>query len=274
MGLEQQDFEYVQRLVRENSAIVLDASKGYLVESRLEPLVRGLAGVESLSDLIRRLRDTPVGLLHRQVVDAMTTNETSFFRDVKPFEALRKHILPGILERRASQKQLSIWCAACSSGQEPYSLAMLLREHFPVLRTWNLRIRGTDLSPTMVRRAREGRYSQLEINRGLPAPMLVKYFKRDGTSWIVGDELRSGMQFEEMNLIRPWPAMQAMDLVFLRNVLIYFDVQVKKQIFAGVRKVLKQDGFLFLGAAETTMNLDDAFVRVEYDKAGCFQYKG
>lgn len=267
------DFEYVRDLVRKHAAIVLEANKGYLVESRLEPLARRMEGIGTLPALVTRMRATNFGSLHEQVIDAMTTNETSFFRDIHPFELLKKELLPQLIEKRKAQKTLEIWCAACSSGQEPYTLAMLIREHFPQLRDWKVGIRATDLSPAMLARAKEGKYSQLEVNRGLPAPLLAKYFTRQGASWVINDEVRSLIDFRSLNLIEPWPSMPAMDIVFIRNVLIYFDVEVKKKIFASMRKVLRPDGFLFLGAAETTLGLDDAFARMQYDKAGCFRLK-
>ena len=273
MSLAPADFDFVRELVRKHAAIVLEENKGYLVESRLEPLARKLEGIGTLPALVTRLRATRFGPLHMQVIDAMTTNETSFFRDVHPFEILQKEVLPKLIEQRAASRQLDIWCAACSSGQEPYTIAILLREHFPQLRDWKVGIRATDLSPAMVKRAREGKYSQLEVNRGLPAPLLARHFTRQGTQWVVNDDVRKMIDFREMNLIEPWPMMPPIDVVFIRNVLIYFDVPVKKQIFGNMRKVMRPDGYLFLGAAETTLGIDDSFTRLQYEKAGCFRLK-
>ena len=273
MSLSVHDFNYVRELVQRRSAIALDAGKEYLVESRLAS-VAAQHGCASLQELVTRLRAPASDRLQHAVVEAMTTNETSFFRDVHPFEALRKAVLPELIQRRAVERRLNIWCAACSSGQEPYSIAMLVREHFPALLGWNLRLYATDLSNEMVERARQGRYRQLEVNRGLPAPMVVKYFERQGTEWQLKEEVRRMVEFRRLNLIEPWPAWPPMDLVFLRNVLIYFDTPTKQGILGKMRRVLRPDGCLFLGGAETTLNLDDAFVRVQYDRAGCYRLRG
>jgi chemotaxis protein methyltransferase CheR len=206
----------------------------------------------------------------------MTTNETSFFRDTHPFDALRKHVLVDMLARRAAEKRLSIWCGACSTGQEPYTIALILREHFAdrTDRTgWKIDILATDLSTDVLVRAREGRYSQLEVNRGLPAPLLVKHFERHGTEWRIKDDIRRLVEFRQLNLIDPIWAVGAADIVFLRNVLIYFDVPTKKAILRKVRGIMRRDGYLFLGGAETTLNIDDEFVRQSFERAGCYRLK-
>jgi chemotaxis protein methyltransferase CheR len=264
------DFDYVRGLVRERSAIVLEPGKEYLVESRLLALVqrKGIADIPALVTELRKVRD---GALHSQVVEAMTTNETSFFRDVHPFEALRDTLLPEMIERRAQERSIKIWSAASSTGQEPYTLAMVIRENFPVLAGWRVEILGTDLSTEVLDRAREGRYAQLEVNRGLPAALLVKYFEHQGASWIVKPELKRGIEFKPMNLVQPWPTMPRFDFVFLRNVLIYFDRPTKQQILENVRKVLRPDGYLFLGAAETTLNVHEGYDRVALQRAGCYR---
>jgi chemotaxis protein methyltransferase CheR len=264
------DFDYVRGLVRERSAIVLEPGKEYLVESRLLALVqrKGIADIPALVTELRKVRD---GALHSQVVEAMTTNETSFFRDVHPFEALRDTLLPEMIERRAQERSIKIWSAASSTGQEPYTLAMVIRENFPVLAGWRVEILGTDLSTEVLDRAREGRYAQLEVNRGLPAALLVKYFEHQGASWIVKPELKRGVEFKPMNLVQPWPTMPRFDFVFLRNVLIYFDRPTKQQILENVRKVLRPDGYLFLGAAETTLNVHEGYDRVALQRAGCYR---
>jgi chemotaxis protein methyltransferase CheR len=264
------DFGYVRTLVRQRSAIVLEEGKEYLVESRLSAVARE-EGFGSVERLIAELRAHPGNGLQRRVIEAMTTNETTFFRDIHPFDALRQTLLPELIQGRATQRELSIWCAASSSGQEPYSIAMLIREHFPVLAGWKVRILGTDLSGEMVERARQGRYSQLEVNRGLPAPLLVKYFRRQGLEWQLSDEIRGMVEYRELNLNEPWPTLPPADLVFLRNVLIYFDVDTKRTILGRVRRVLRPDGYLFLGGAETTMNLDDAYQRVPIGRAVCYR---
>jgi chemotaxis protein methyltransferase CheR len=269
MTMGANDFEYVQELVRKGSAIVLEAGKEYLVESRLSTVARD-EGFTSIDHLVAELRRTPANGLHRKVIEAMATKETAFFRDVHPFEALRAQLIPELMQRRQAQRQLTIWCAACSSGQEPYTIAMLLREHFPALGAWQLRILGTDLSSEVLDRAKTGRYNQAEVNRGLPTAFLVKYFRKQGVEWQVVDEIRRMVEFVELNLNEVWSRVPPCDLIFLRNVLIYFDVQTKKTILAKLRRVLRPDGYLFLGGAETTMNLDDAYQRVVFAKTGSY----
>jgi len=207
-------------------------------------------------------------------VDAMTTNETSFFRDLHPFETFKRELVPELLKRNEASRTLNIWCAACSSGQEPYTLAMILHDSFPQLRAgWRVQLLAGDLSLEMLRRARAGLFSQLEVNRGLPAPLLVKYFQKDGASWQVKEELRAMIQFHELNLATAWPGLPAMDFVFLRNVLIYFDMEMKRQILRKVRGVLKPDGVLFLGGAETTLNIDEGWERVQSGKTVYYRIK-
>lgn len=266
------EFDYVRKLVHEQSAIVLEDGKGYLVESRLSPIARK-AGLGSLSELVARLQSTRDDGLRREVVEAMTTNETTFFRDRHPFDALRDVLLPELLASRAKERRLTIWSAASSTGQEPYSIAMLLREHFPELLNWNVRILATDLNEEVLAKARAGQYGQVEINRGLAAPMLMKYFTRDGLKWIISGDLRRMVDFQQMNLAARWPAMPQMDVIFLRNVLIYFDAPTKKRILANARQLLRPDGVLFLGGAETTINLDDAFERMPHEKAAVYRLR-
>lgn len=271
MALKPEEFDYVADLARSNAAIVLERGKEYLVETRLSPIVRQ-EGLASLTDLIGRMKaDRSYGSLHARVVDALTTNETFFFRDFHPFEALRKQIIPKLIEQRAALKRLTIWSGACSTGQEPYSLAMLLRDSFPQLRDWNVKIMATDLSATVLAQAREGRYTQLEVNRGLPAPMLIKYFEKREAHWIIREELRQMIEFKPMNLIQPWPMMPGFDLVFLRNVMIYFDVETKRSILRRMRACVLPHGYLFLGTAETTMNLDADWKPVPIGSTVAFQ---
>ena len=266
------DFNYIRDLVRRHSAIALEADKAYLVETRLAPLAR-LAGFASLQELIASLRtQTPAHPLYRQVVEAITTHETSFFRDLHPFDALRTTVLPELLAKRRSLN-LTIWCAACSSGQEPYSVAMLVREHFPTLVNHRVRIIATDLSGTILDRAREGLYSQIEVNRGLPAVLLTRYFDKQGLHWRIRSEIRRMVEFQQNNLAESWPPIPPLDVVFMRNVLIYFDVDTKKAILAKIRQVLKPDGYLFLGSSETTLNLDAAFEPISMGKSLCYQLR-
>lgn len=272
MPLDTKDFEYVSTLVLKRSAIVLEPEKNYLVESRLQPIARQL-GLSTVADLVTKLRTGVNRDLTQQVVEAMTTNETSFFRDVNPFDAFKKVVLPDMFQKRAAEKRLHIWCGASSTGQEPYTIAMILKDFFATHPDWKLSIVATDLSTEVLEKARSGIYTQLEVNRGLPASNLVKYFQRQGTGWQVKEELRKLIDFRQLNLIDPsWGIMNA-DIVFLRNVLIYFDVPTKKSIMKKIRQVLKPDGYFFLGGAETTMNLDDAFERISFERSGCYKIK-
>jgi chemotaxis protein methyltransferase CheR len=255
------EFDFLRALVRERSAIVLDPGKEYLVESRMLPLLRS-ESLASPAALVAALRAAPRGELERTVVEAMTTNETSWFRDVHPFNALRTELLPALIVARAPERKLRFWSTACSSGQEAYSLTITLAEHFPQLRDWDVQIVATDLSREMVERAQHGRYGQLEMNRGLPAHHLVKYFERQGTQWQVKPELRRLVQARQMNLIETWPVLPRFDVMLLRNVLIYFDLETKRAILRRARQALCPDGVLFLGSAETTVMVDDGWDRL------------
>ncbi len=272
MPISAEDFNFIQDFIRQRSAIVIEPGKEYLVESRLLSVMRQ-EGFDSLATLVRTLRTRSFDGLHKKVIEAMTTNETSWFRDFHPFESLKSKIMPELIRNRSVVRSLNIWCAACSSGQEPYSIAMLIRENFPTLASWKIHILATDLSTEMVGRARQGRFNQIEINRGLPAPLLIKYFTMHGPEWTIKDELRSMIDFRAFNLAEAWPLLPEMDIVFLRNVLIYFDVETKKAIFGKLRRLLRQDGYLFLGSAETTFNLDDNFERLQFDKSGCYRQR-
>lgn len=264
------DFEFVRGLVKKHAAISLDDSKRYLVAARLLPLARQ-HGIPSVDRLVARLRATPFGDLHLRAVEAIATTETSFFRDLHPFNALRERVLPELIRQREGSRTLVIWSAACSSGQEAYSVAMLIREHFPRLLDWNLQILASDLSPTMIDRGREGVYQQHEVNRGLPARMLVRYFTQDGGAWRVRPELQSMVRFFTQNVARDWSMVPHVDLLLLRNVLIYFDVEDRRSILGRVRRHLRRDGYLLLGSAETTLNLDDRFSRTRIDRAVFYQ---
>lgn len=271
MTLATSDFSYVSALVRERSAIVLDSGKEYLVESRLMPLARR-AGLADVADLVALAQRGGDGEVRAQIVDALTTNETSWFRDRHPFDALSGGMLPALMAARQTERRLTIWSAACSSGQEPYSIAMTMLDSAPTLASWRTSIVATDLSPTMVQRAKDGYYSQLEVNRGLPATHLVRHFDRDGAGWRVRSGIRSMVRVEQHNLLSA-PPVGTFDIVFMRNVLIYFAVETKREILARVRRSLAPDGFLVLGAAETTLNIDSAFERVEFGSATVYRLK-
>lgn len=263
-------FNYIRTLVADLSAITLNDEKRYLVEARLLPVARR-AGLTSIDELVTQLR-SPNHSLRQQVVDAMTTNETSFFRDQVPFEILRTIIIPDLLARRASSNELNIWSAACASGQEPYSIAMLLAEHFSHLQDWRIRVLGTDLSDEVLQRAREGRFSPLEIERGLSGPLLKKYFRRVGTDWQLNETICRMVEIRQLNLSDDWPAAK-MDVILLRNVLVYFDASTCENILRKVRQILRPDGYLLLGGAETALHIDSAFKVTRQDGFSYYQLR-
>lgn len=265
------DFQFLTVLIKQRSAIDLDSSKQYLLTSRLSNVVRE-ERLASLAELVDKVRRAPRGTLESKVIDAMTTNETSFFRDAHPFTALTDSILPEVL-KKSPGNQINIWCGACSSGQEPYSIALSVLDKAPdLIVTRRLRIVATDLSPTMVDRTNAGKFSQLEVNRGLPARLLVKNFSQDGRDWVASRELRAVIEARTLNLIESWIGLPRCEVVFLRNVLIYFDAPTKRQILERIRKeVLKPGGYLFLGSSETTLNIDNGYKRVEFGKSICYQ---
>ncbi|HYO84935.1 MAG TPA: protein-glutamate O-methyltransferase CheR [Dermatophilaceae bacterium] len=270
MTISAHDVDFISQVVRARSAIVLDHSKEYLIESRLMTLARE-RGDCSIQDVVRELRQQPDGPIRDQVVEAMTTNETSFFRDGHPFRALSDSILPDLLVQRGRDRSLSVWCAGCSSGQEPYTVAMLIRELIGADPSWRVRLLASDISPQMLHRTTEGIYNQFEVNRGLPAHLLVRYFSRSGINYRIDPLLRAMIDTKLVNLAEPFPPMPVVDVMLLRNVLIYFDVQTKKRILGEVRKVLRPDGYLFLGGAETTMNIDDGWVRQAVGRATVYR---
>jgi chemotaxis protein methyltransferase CheR len=265
--LEPRSFDYIAKLVRDRSAIVLESSKAYLVESRLSPIARE-CGLETIGKLIEKLQEPNSQGLTQKVVDAMTTNETSFFRDLHPFQALKTDILPNLIKARASERVLNIWSNACSSGQEVYSIAMLIKENFPELAGWKVRLVASDLSTKILDKAKAGVFTQTEINRGLPMPLLLKYFGKQGIQWKLNDEIRSMVEFRTINLIETFPTViSQMDIVFLRNVLIYFSPETKSSILTRIRASLRSDGYLFLGGSETTMNLKVKFEKQQNGNA-------
>jgi chemotaxis protein methyltransferase CheR len=260
MAITRDDYEYLRGFLRQESAIALDDGKEYLAETRLLPIA-SREGMGSVSELLRKIRLDPGHQLRTKIVEAMTTNETSFFRDFHPFEEMRDVLVPELIRRRASRKILRVWCAACSTGQEPYSVAMLLREHFPQLGTWKVEVLASDLSTEILDRAREGRYSQLEVNRGVPVSYLLRFFRRDGLYWQLDGAIKRMVEFRRINLVQPWPPFPPIDLVMMRNVLIYFDAQAKNQVLAKVADIMAPDGFLMLGGSETPYFINDLFKR-------------
>jgi len=258
--LSEQQFSALSMLLKDETAVVLEVGKEYLVESRLTSLMRE-EGYSTLSDLIDVVLAQSDPALKKKVLLALTTNETSFFRDLAPFELLRTSIIPELIKARESTKSLTIWSAACSTGQEPYSLALLLKENFPELSGWKVNILASDLNSNVVAKAKSGEYSSLEVNRGLPIQLLIKYFAQRGDNFVINPEIRSMVTFFEQNLIGPWPQQQV-DIFFMRNVLIYFDLQTKKQLFEKVKTVLVPEGYLFLGTAETPYRIVEGFEKV------------
>ena len=270
MTLSQTDFTYVADLVRREAAIVLAPGKEYLVEARLLPVARKV-GQASVAELVTSLRRKPDAENQRLIIDALTTNETSWFRDREPFAALTEVVLPQLVKARTAARRIRVWSAASSSGQEAYSLAITLQEALPA--GWTYEIVGSDISTEMVNRASAGEYNQVEINRGLQASQLVKYFERAGAHWRVVPSLRRNVSFRLMNLTTPLPPMPPFDVVFLRNVLIYFDVATKQKVLRNVAKLIRPDGWLFLGAAETTVGIVDDFGRVAAGRTSAYQLR-
>ncbi|MGF1609882.1 MAG: CheR family methyltransferase [Kiloniellales bacterium] len=252
------DFEYIARLLKEQSGLILSKDKAYLLESRLNPVARKweFKGFDELAAAVRTSRNDD---LVRDITEAMTTNESFFFRDSKPFDQFRDVVLPQLLEARKGARSIRIWSAACSSGQEPYSLAMILKEHEAKLQGWKIDIVATDLSNEILAKAREGLYSQFEVQRGLPINLLVKYFKQEGDRWRISDAIRQMVKYECFNLLESPSRLGKFDVVFCRNVLIYFDQPTKSMILDRIAGLLTPDGFLYLGGAETVLGLTERF---------------
>jgi chemotaxis protein methyltransferase CheR len=265
------DYEYLRKLLKDHSGLDLSADKQYLIESRLLPLSRK-CGVAGISELVQKMKGGSSSIV-AQVVEAMTTNETFFFRDKVPFEHFRDAIMPEVIKARAARKSIRIWCAAGSTGQEPYSLAMTLKEMGAALAGWRVEIIATDLSTEVLEKSKSGVYSQFEVQRGLPIQLLVKYFKQNGELWQISPELRAMVQHRQLNLLHDFSQLGTFDIIFCRNVLIYFDQDTKINIFGRLAKSMEQDGFLVLGAAETVVGLTDAFKPFP-DKRGLYRPSG
>jgi chemotaxis protein methyltransferase CheR len=258
MACSDLDYAYLRELVLVQSANLIDPSRNALFETRLTPIAR-VAGAANLEGLVNILREDRPQHLHRAVAEAMTINETSFFRDVKPFEAMRINVLPDLIAKRQATRSLRIWSAASSTGQEAYSVAMLLLEHFPELARWDVKIVGTDISRSVVEYAQRARYRRLEVNRGLRARLLMKYFNRDGDEWELCERVRSLCEFQVANLCAPLPPLPQFDLVLLRNVLLYFPQQDRTCVFSDVYRQMAQHGYLMLGNAEQAEDSTNLF---------------
>ena len=262
------DYEYLRKLLKDQSGLDLSTDKQYLIESRLLPLSRK-AGLAGIPELVQKMKAGSASLV-AQVVEAMTTNETFFFRDKIPFDHFRQSIMPQILKARAARKSIRIWCAAGSTGQEPYSLAMCLKEMDSQLAGWRVEIIATDLSQEVLEKSKTGLYSQFEVQRGLPIQLLVKYFKQNGEFWQINPDIRAMVRHRQLNLLHDFSQLGTFDVIFCRNVLIYFDQDTKINIFSRLCRIMEPDGFLVLGAAETVVGLTDAF-KPDTDKRGLYQ---
>lgn len=267
MGPEQ--FQFVSTMLKDRTGLVVTREKVYLLEARLLPVAHhlGCKTVEALIDLYRLNRDEAVAVA---ICEAMNTHESLFFRDSAPFDLFKTHMVPQLLTRRAAKKTFRIWCAACSSGQEPYSLAMLLDDMSAKLQGWRVEIVATDISHTVLQRATQGVYSQFEVQRGLPVQLLVKHFVQEGDTWRLSPRIRERVRFQHLNLLGDFKGMGTFDVVFCRNVLIYFDVPTKAQVMEKIAGVMAEDGVLILGSAESTMGITEQFWPVQ---AGCGVYK-
>ncbi len=256
--MKPEDFSFFCKLILDRTGLVLGNDKTYLIESRLTPVARkyNVAGLEGLATALRQGRDQN---LLRDFTDALMTNESFFFRDGKPFEQFRQVVLPRLLASRAQQKFCRIWSAACSTGQEAYSLAMILKEEAAKLAGWRFEIVGTDISQEALTRARDGIYTQFEVQRGLPIQLLVKYFKQEGDKWQISPEIRAMVQYRDFNLLGELGSLGRFDVVFCRNVLIYFDQAAKTAILERISRILPADGLLYLGGAETVLGVTDRF---------------
>ncbi len=279
--MKPEDFEFISTLIKQRSGLVLTKDKAYLLESRLMPIARKL-GLQGLEGLISTIRMKKEEALINEVTEAMTTNESFFFRDIKPFDLFRDVILPDLLKSRATKRSFRVWCAAASSGQEPYSLAITLKEEAAKLAGWRYEIVGTDISTEILNKARAGVYSQFEVQRGLPIQLLLKYFKKDGDHWQIDQSLRSMVQYKEYNLLKDLKMLGNFDVIFCRNVLIYFDQETKGKVLEGMSRLLSNDGVLFLGGAETVLGISNKFKPVAGQRgvyglsasSGCFGAMG
>ncbi len=262
------DYEFLRKMLKARSGLMLSADKHYLVESRLLPIARR-QGLANLTGLVAKLKRADSEPLTVEVVEAMTTNESLFFRDKTPFDQFRDHIIPSLLEARAATQRIRIWCAAASTGQEPYTLAICLKEMGQLLKGWRIDIVATDINTEVLEKARSGIFSQFEVQRGLPVMMLIKYFSQVGEMWQIAPEMRAMVKFRPLNLLGDFSSLGRFDVVFCRNVLIYFDQETKIDVLNRIDKVTERDGFLALGGAETVVGLTSAFKPVA-DKRGLY----
>jgi chemotaxis protein methyltransferase CheR len=265
MRVSKESVDFIITLLHRESGLVLDSSKTYLIEARLEPIA-GEAGLGSIDALCRHLKQQPTSPLLQKVVDAMATNETSFFRDVIPFDIVRNLLLPDLLKSNQPKRQIRIWSAACATGQEAYSLGMLLCDIEAMLAGWNVRIMATDLVERVLERARNGIFTQYEIQRGLPAQYMTRFFDQVGIDWKIRPEVKRWIEFKRLNLLCDFSSFGQFDIIFCRNILIYFDNASKKKVLEGMAASLTPNGALFLGGGETPLGITDRLVRIEVDR--------
>lgn len=264
-------FDLIRHIIFEKASIVVGDNREYFVIARLNLLMKKL-GITKIDNLLHTLTSNPSADVNESLIDVMTINETSFYRDQTPFNMLKAAVLPKLIEQNSRNSQLKIWCGACSSGQEPYSIAMLLEEYFPdILKNWHVKIIATDISQEILKQAREGVYNRIEVNRGLPVQLLVKYFEQDGIGWKISDKIRRHVEFQTCNLSDPKLTIPEVDIVFLRNVLIYFNDTTRQQILTRIAHSITDNGYLFLGSSETLINLSTPFKLVQIAGGNCFQ---
>ncbi len=256
-------YSYLQTFLKQEMGYDLGAGKEYLAETRLNPVAAAFE-LSTWEQLVEELKKTSKPAIKEAICDAMTTNETSFFRDKKPFDQLIARCIPDVMEKNKMTKQLKIWCAACSSGQEPYTLAVILKDHFPELNNWNVNILATDISSSILNKANSGAYTQFEVQRGMPIQMLVKYFHQKADHWEINKDLKDLITFKKFNLMDSFAGIGGpFDIIFIRNVLIYFDGGTKAQIFQKLSQVIDPSGYMFLGGTETTLGFCDKFKRCQ-----------
>jgi len=263
------DYEYLANFLLGTSGLDLGTSKEYLLEARLIPLAQSL-GMSGISELVQALKNGAEARVTSAVTEAMTTNETSFFRDKTPFEDLKDRLIPKLIEARKLSRRLKIWCAAGSTGQEPYSILMLLNDAFPELKDWTIELLATDLDKTAIERANSGIYTQFEVQRGLPVQMLMKYFDQVDAGWKIKDEIRQAVKWQQLNLLDNFTKLGNFDIIFCRNILIYFQQETKKVILDRLGQMIRADGHLFLGAAETVLGISEAFERFKECKSAVY----
>ncbi len=269
MATTKSNFVAVREFIRERTGMVLDDSKNYFVETRLQIICKE-DGYESVDELMNTLIRRPFSELADKVVDQLMVNETYFFRDNAPFKVFEEKVLPKIIEKNSDKKSLRIWCAAASSGQEPFSVCMIIKDKFPALANWKVEFEATDISSQMIERCKSGVYSDVELRRGLPPSLKSRFFKQNGVNWHLSQEIVSMVKFSQLNLVRPWPRLPKPDVVFIRNVLIYFDVETKKKILDNLMRLLGPGGYFFVGGGEIPASLGAA---VESLGSGAYQVK-